>query len=1262
MKEHEHEGLMDGLHRFSGNKAFVFALVCLALVISPVRGLRAQSGESNYLYVSSSSGLFSPGKVLAFKINATDGSLTAVPGSPFVAGNNPASVAVDPTNRFAFVTNTSSNNVSVYAIDPATGALAPVPGSPFAAGVGPRRAAVDPIGRFLYVANCGFEHCLGPANSTISVYSINSQTGVLTPAHDSPFSAGGGGFSIGVDPTGRFVYATDSGCLGCRPGGIYAYGVDATTGSLAPVPGSPFATNAVNPAPITIDSTGRFVYLGDNTGITLLAIDGTTGSLSPLSVISTFAGNCCPLEIVIDPTDRFLYAANSGANGLAAGSLPSFTIHPTGALTPIAGSPFNLPDTSHGTSSVAIDPTGRFVYATDQNTLGFSSVEVYSADVATGALTLLTGARISTEFNSTSLATTHGPVSAAVSILAISPSKGGDSGSVTTTILGTGFRSGATARLTRAGQTDIVATKTTVQPGGRVIVASFDLRAQAQGQWDVVVTNLDGGSTTLPGAFAVEEGGRPGQIWVDLIGRTAIRRGLQSESYIMVGNRGNVDAVAVPLFISVSGPCGVRNPGSPSTCAPFTGTVKLDFSIVAPVEGGGVQRVDQSQLPIMMQTAFGLQTVFPVVIPAIPPGFTASLGINVMSALDFEIDVWIGPSFFGSPVLTQAGAQCILSCLNAIYGLTSAVPFGGCAAAALTIPLAGVTGIVDLVLSLEGELPAMQVVALEGFISSVMLEVAKKGVECAGQTLATPLIILSVIADAAQAADAVSKALDDCDFRSLARAFRRRLVLVRGSLDPNDKTGSEGAGDLHYLSGAEPLRYGIFFQNLETATAPARNVTVTDQLDLTKNDPNTFVFGPIAVAGTIVTPTVGNHFATDVDLRPAQNLVVRINADFDANAGLLIWQLASIDPATGLPPTDALVGFLPPGVEGSVTFTVMPGRGLPTGTLVQNQAKVVFDQNAPVITAVWSNTLDNTPPTSQMAALPAQSQPIFTIRWSGTDIGSGVRDYTVFVSQDGGPFAAFLTNTTATSASFSGQPGHSYSFFSSARDQAGNIEQKLAVGETSTRIAADTTPPTTTANQTPGPNANGWNNTNVIVTLTATDNPDGSGVKQLSYTLSGAQTGSVVVPGNSASTTVSTEGLTTLTYFATDNAGNQEAPKTLSVKIDKTPPTMTCSVSPNTLWPPNHKPAAVTASVSVSDALSGPSGFALTSVTSNEPPAAGDIQGFAVGTTATTGQLIATRLGSGSGRVYTMTYQGKDVAGNTATCSAIVTVPHDQGK
>ena len=133
---------------------------------------------------------------------------------------------------------------------------------------------------------------------------------------------------------------------------------------------------------------------------------------------------------------------------------------------------------------------------------------------------------------------------------------------------------------------------------------------------------------------------------------------------------------------------------------------------------------------------------------------------------------------------------------------------------------------------------------------------------------------------------------------------------------------------------------------------------------------------------------------------------------------------------------------------------------------------------------------------------------------------------------------------------------------------------------------ADTIPPGTTPTTSPGPNANGWNNTNVTVTLNATDNPGGSGVKQIQFSLSGAQSGGGVVNANTASVVISGEGTTTLTYSAQDNAGNAEPQKTLIIQIDKTPPGAGAVASPK----PNGNSwnnTNVTVTFSGTDAVSG---------------------------------------------------------------------------
>jgi hypothetical protein len=132
--------------------------------------------------------------------------------------------------------------------------------------------------------------------------------------------------------------------------------------------------------------------------------------------------------------------------------------------------------------------------------------------------------------------------------------------------------------------------------------------------------------------------------------------------------------------------------------------------------------------------------------------------------------------------------------------------------------------------------------------------------------------------------------------------------------------------------------------------------------------------------------------------------------------------------------------------------------------------------------------------------------------------------------------------------------------------------------------ATDIIPPTTTATPSPGPNTNGWNNATVVVKFSATDDPGGSGVMELHYTV-GANP-EVVVPRSSATLTLSSESIYSISFHAVDNSGNIEASHSLTVQIDLTPPNISSSQVP----PPNAagwNNSNVTVSFSCSDALSG---------------------------------------------------------------------------
>jgi hypothetical protein len=217
-------------------------------------------------------------------------------------------------------------------------------------------------------------------------------------------------------------------------------------------------------------------------------------------------------------------------------------------------------------------------------------------------------------------------------------------------------------------------------------------------------------------------------------------------------------------------------------------------------------------------------------------------------------------------------------------------------------------------------------------------------------------------------------------------------------------------------------------------------------------------------------------------------------------------------------------------------------------------------------------------------------------------------------------------------------------------------------------VYSDGVAPVTVAAVSPGANGHGWNNTSVSIDLNATDLASGmldtpvGWVDQVQYSLAGAQTSDPqVVPGHTASFGIATPGITTVTYFATDAAGNEEAARTLDVRLDGSAPDIGGLPAPGcSLWPPNHKMRPV-ALVTAADALSGVASLEVTA-TSSEPsdPNDPDVLVTPDGSGGYAVALRAERLGSGPGRVYTLTATARDLADNVRTATATCAVPHDK--
>jgi len=301
--------------------------------------------------------------------------------------------------------------------------------------------------------------------------------------------------------------------------------------------------------------------------------------------------------------------------------------------------------------------------------------------------------------------------------------------------------------------------------------------------------------------------------------------------------------------------------------------------------------------------------------------------------------------------------------------------------------------------------------------------------------------------------------------------------------------GPTGYAAQNYVVDGNVFAYEILFANETNATAPAQIVQITDQLS-TNLDWTTFRLTEIAFGTQIISiPPDSQQFQTNVPLSyNGTNFVVQISAGIQLATGQVFANFYSINPVTLLPPP-AGIGFLPPDStnhlgEGHVSYIVSPRPNLPTGLQISNVAYIQFDQNPAVATDLIDDnnpslgvdtnkmaivTIDSTPPVSSVLSLPATETNIsFTVCWSGTDVGGpGILGYNIYVSTNNGPWTPWLVGTANTCATFTGQNGDNYGFYSVAYDGAGNVQTNSGAAQASTTVVVSSL--AVTALQ-PGPN------------------------------------------------------------------------------------------------------------------------------------------------------------------------------------------------
>jgi hypothetical protein len=680
--------------------------------------------------------------------------------------------------------------------------------------------------------------------------------------------------------------------------------------------------------------------------------------------------------------------------------------------------------------------------------------------------------------------------SGGLEIYSITPNRIGSVGSATVEISGADFRHGCRVRLTKAGQPNVdVDTSWITMLDSSKINVTIPLDSVQLGNWDCVVTNPDSTTAIYYGGLTIEP--RNLQLWIDVTGSPQIRGGRPTDYILRYGNRGNVDACDAVIWLSTPPDvdCRVAAPlveslGGADTTRPHLqgdGIEVLQWiainRIPALSDGRLVAtltswRAGHTRFPLRMQISetihWNAESLPILLVRQGKAGFSEVLSehdvrrpsrlLRLDQPQPGEI-VIVEPNSQASP----CGHAGIIGTDGKVHDLipdpNRKWPFGSQSRMrsmswddfVAQYPTGTNVGHYQppgwdpnkgfVAAQHISDYESRQLEFWVGFDQSdfefygagdcvslvrVLCDLGGYRLLDPTRTYVSPGMLYGLCTNGKpfyrgkHFKPQVVGLLDAAD-RWLAQLAVSLIETITAG-DPNDKAGPAGFDSLHFVPVDETFEYLVHFENVDTATAPAENIVVTDTLD-SDLDWTTFAFD------------TSTHHPTSMV--------------FDSTTGVVTWRFDSIN----LPPNHS-----PPEGEGWLSYTVNPKPDLPTGTEIRNRAWIVFDVNAPMATRQVLNTIDAGPPSSNVVSLP-EDQPLssFTVQLAGADDqgGSGIRSYDVHVSDNDSAYALWTT-TESASVVFTGQNGHTYRFYSIAKDNVGYVEAAKTQPEAVTTISLPT--------------------------------------------------------------------------------------------------------------------------------------------------------------------------------------------------------------
>lgn len=295
------------------------------------------------------------------------------------------------TLGFVYALNTKgAGSISAYTIDSVSGAITQVANSPFdSGGQYPVADAVDNRSKWLYVVH--------EIDNTVVQFNIGTD-GKLYKAN-SYNTPGTYPIAVAIDPSSKYLFVIDSyapGFNGVAPpninplqtnsvptqGCVVVYPINTSDGSLnAPVQNGgqscfPIGTPVIGSQPIGVTATAfvNYLYVADQGTHSIYAysVDYSSGQLTPLAN-NNFQAGVKPSAIISDPTGRFVYVTDQYQNVILA-----YNVLSGGILQSQLNGPF---PTDLYPYSMVVDPRAKFLYVTNYNG---NNVRAYAIDAATG--------------------------------------------------------------------------------------------------------------------------------------------------------------------------------------------------------------------------------------------------------------------------------------------------------------------------------------------------------------------------------------------------------------------------------------------------------------------------------------------------------------------------------------------------------------------------------------------------------------------------------------------------------------------------------------------------------------------------------------------------------------------------------------------------------------------------------------------------------------------------------------------------------------